>query len=151
MAHEHGSHQCYCPNCNTEVEVAAYVKCNTQLCPRCGTRMRAKETGEFRTSGNVPGVITTKEGNMPTATLNSIPCPVCQYPIREPTYIGEQVECLYCHSISEAIAQEGVTIPTPVFVGLICFGLGVVLGPSLIASTQAGSEWLARKARERLV
>jgi len=83
-----------------------------------------------------------------TETSNSIPCPVCHYPIREPTHVGEQVECLYCHSISEAIAQ--ITIPTPVFVGLIAFGLGVLLGPAVISSTQVGSEWLARKARARL-
>ena len=148
MVRPHGPHLCYCPNCNTEVEVEAYVKCNTQICPNCGTRMRAKETGEYRTSGNVP-VITTKKGT-PSTTINSIPCPVCHYPIREPTHVGEQVKCLYCGTVSEAILQEGVTIPTPVFVGIICFGLGVVLGPSLIASTQGGSEWLARKARERL-
>ena len=81
---------------------------------------------------------------------DSIPCPVCHYPIREPTHVGEQVECLYCHSISEAILQEGITIPTTVFWSLITFGLGVLLGPSLIASTKGGSEWLARKARARL-
>ena len=146
MAHEHGSHKCYCPSCNYEVEADAYVKCNTLSCPNCGTRMRAKETGEFR-SGNVSSV-STKQVNI--ETLNSIPCPVCHYPIQEPTHVGEQVKCLYCGTVSEAILQEGVTIPTPVFVGIICFGLGVVLGPSVWATTKGGSEWLARKASERI-
>lgn len=77
-------------------------------------------------------------------------CTACGYPLQAPTEVGQQIKCPYCAAISEAIAQEGVTIPTPVFVGLICFGLGVVLGPSVIASTKGGSEWLARKARERL-
>ena len=148
MAHEHGSHKCYCPDCGTEIEVGAYVKCNTQICPNCSTRMRATETGEFR-SANAP--ITARNGNTATQVITaSIPCPVCKYPIQAPTSVGQQVKCAYCGTISEAILQEGVTIPTPVFVGIICFGLGVVLGPSLIASTQGGSEWLARKARERL-
>jgi len=147
MAHEHGPHKCYCPDCNTEVEVEAYVKCNTQICPCCGTRMRAKETGEFR-SANAPSV-TARNGSVVTqVSTDSIPCPVCKYPIRAPTEVGQQVKCLYCGSISEAIAQ--ISIPTPVFVGLICFGLGVLLGPAVISSTQAGSEWLARKARVRL-
>lgn len=84
----------------------------------------------------------------PSETLSSTPCPVCNYPIQAPTHVGQQVKCPYCQSINEAIAQ--VTIPTPVFVGIICFGLGVLLGPSVWATTQGGSEWLAKKARERL-
>lgn len=85
-----------------------------------------------------------------TETLNSTPCPVCNYPSKAPTYVGQQIKCPYCGTINEAIAQEGVTIPTPVFVGIIFFGLGVLLGPSVWATTQGGSEWLARKAKERL-
>ncbi|MGQ9545918.1 MAG: transglutaminase-like domain-containing protein [Dehalococcoidia bacterium] len=48
MAHQHGRHICYCPVCTYEVEVDAYVKCNSLDCPQCGARMRAKETGELR-------------------------------------------------------------------------------------------------------
>jgi len=48
--HPHGEHMCYCPDCEAEIEVAADVKCNTQECPECGTRMRAKDTGERRES-----------------------------------------------------------------------------------------------------
>jgi hypothetical protein len=142
MAHEHGPHICYCPSCSHEVEVEAYVPCNTQTCPLCGTRMRAKETGEYRISNKVSAI----SASIKTA---SVPCPVCGYPIPEPSYIGEQVKCAWCNSISEAI-EQGVTIPTPVFVGIISFGLGVLLGPAIWATTQGGSEWLARKARERL-
>lgn len=147
MAHEHGPHVCYCPGCNYETTVDAYVQCNTLTCPVCGARMRAKETGEYRESRLSNGA---RASSVATVTTDSLSCPVCSYPIPAPSYVGQQVKCAYCGSISEAIAQDGVTIPTPVFVGLIAFGLGVVLGPSLIASTQAGSEWLARKARARL-
>jgi hypothetical protein len=143
MAHEHGPHICYCPNCSKEVEVAAWVPCNTQTCPLCGTRMRAKETGEYRIS-NVPATISTM-----VKTAN-IPCPVCGYPIPAPLYVGEEVKCAWCNSISTAIEQEGVTIPKTVFWSLLTFGLGVLLGPAIWATTQGGSEWLARKARERL-
>jgi len=146
MAHEHGPHKCYCPNCNYEVEVDAYVKCNTLTCPQCGARMRAKETGEFRES-----VVTKVASSISTEIITkSVPCAVCSYPIPEPSYVGQQVKCLYCGSINEAITEDGVTIPTSVFVGLICFGAGVLLGPSFWATTKGGSEWLAKKATERL-
>lgn len=142
MAHEHGPHTCYCPNCSKEVEVEAWVPCNTQTCPLCGTRMRAKETGEYR---NVPIGIST------TVKTASIPCPVCGYPIPKPSNIGDQVKCAWCNSISTAIEQEGgVNIPTPVFTFLIGLGLGIVFGPVIWASTEGGAEWMARKARERL-
>jgi len=53
--HPHGAHTCVCPKCGAITEVAANVKCNTQDCPECGTRMRAEEIGERRDS---------KEANM---------------------------------------------------------------------------------------
>ena len=84
----------------------------------------------------------------PTATLNSVPCSNCSYPVQAPTYVGQQVKCSYCSSINEAITQ--VTIPTPVFVGVVCFAAGVLLGPAFWVSTKAGSEWLAKRARERI-
>lgn len=82
-----------------------------------------------------------------TVATNSSPCGICRYPIQEPTYVGQQVKCLYCGSINEAITQ--VTIPTPVFVGFVFFAVGALLGPSLWALTQGGSQYLARKATER--
>lgn len=78
----------------------------------------------------------------------SVPCPACNYPIPAPTHVGEQAKCPYCNTVSEAIAQ--VTIPTPVFVGVIGFIVGALVGPAFWVSTEAGSQWLAKKARERL-
>lgn len=46
--HPHGEHVCVCPECGVEITVDENVKCNTQKCPKCGTRMRAVETGERR-------------------------------------------------------------------------------------------------------
>lgn len=142
MAHEHGLHECYCLQCGYKTKVEAYVKCNTLYCPCCGERLRATETGEFRSTA-----IAIKEEVMVSA--DSIPCPVCKYPIPAPSYLGEEVKCAWCGSINEAISQ-GVTIPTSVLVGLFSFAAGVVLGPALLASTKSGSEWLAKQATKRL-
>jgi hypothetical protein len=150
MAHEHGPHICYCPSCNLEVEADASVQCNTLTCPECGTRMRAKETGEFRVSGNKMVAAGVVSGTPAKIKTTSVPCPVCDYPIPAPSYAGEQVRCAWCGSVSEAVAQEGVTIPTPVFTFFIGLGLGIVFGPAIWASTKGGSEWMAKKARERL-
>lgn len=57
MAHEHGPHQCYCPSCGYEVTAEESVKCNTLVCPRCGTPLRASETGELRVTQAVSSVI----------------------------------------------------------------------------------------------
>ena len=46
--HIHGEHTCYCPACGYEIVIDAYVQCGTQICPQCGSRMRALETGEYR-------------------------------------------------------------------------------------------------------
>lgn len=46
--HEHGPHECYCPRCGYTETVEESVKCNTLTCPICGDRLRAVETGEFR-------------------------------------------------------------------------------------------------------
>jgi len=48
--HAHGEHTCVCPECNKEAAVAENIKCNTQSCPECGTKMRAKDIGERRES-----------------------------------------------------------------------------------------------------
>jgi len=50
MSHEHGPHECYCPSCGYEEMVMENERCNTMTCPRCGDRMRATETGEYRIS-----------------------------------------------------------------------------------------------------
>ena len=80
-------------------------------------------------------------------STDSIPCPVCKYPIPMPSYAGQEVTCAYCGSVHKAIA---VQIPNPVFAAVVAFIAGVVLGPTIIAATKSGSERLARKAKERL-
>ena len=85
---------------------------------------------------------------MKSISTNSSPCALCRYPITEPTYIGQEVKCPYCGSINTAITQ--VTIPTPVFVGLVAFGAGVLFGPALMATTESGQAWLERQIRERI-
>jgi uncharacterized paraquat-inducible protein A len=150
MAHEHGKHTCYCPGCNYEIDVDAYTKCNTLTCPQCGERMRAKETGELRNT--TASIIAAKEVLMPTSvkTLTSLPCSVCNFPILIPEDIqeGQQIKCPSCGAIH--IAQNGITIPKTVFWSMITFAAGVLLGPAIWATTKGGSEWLAKKARERL-
>ena len=85
---------------------------------------------------------------MPNVTTSNSPCGICGYPIKEANHVGAQVKCPYCGSINEAITQ--VSIPTPVFVGFICFAAGVLLGPAILAATDTGSDYLARQIRGRL-
>lgn len=87
--------------------------------------------------------------NASQISTGNVPCPVCAYPIPDPRYFGDQVKCAYCGTISQAIAQD-VTIPSWLLAFGIGLGLGVFLGPSILASTDAGSQWLAKKARERI-
>ena len=77
------------------------------------------------------------------ATLTK--CSECGYPIQA-NVEGETAVCAYCGESLQAIAQ-GVTIPTSLFVGLITFGLGVLFGPALIATTAEGRSWLEKQAR----
>jgi len=46
--HPHGPHDCYCPSCGYTETVEENVKCNTLYCPKCGDRLRAVGTGEYR-------------------------------------------------------------------------------------------------------
>ena len=48
--HPHGDHACVCSTCKTEVTVGVGVKCNTQVCAKCGGPMLAKMAGEKRTA-----------------------------------------------------------------------------------------------------
>ena len=45
---QHGTHYCYCPQCDYEIIVEEGQKCNEIDCPRCGARMRGVSTGELR-------------------------------------------------------------------------------------------------------
>jgi len=79
-----------------------------------------------------------------TKTLSK--CPACGYPINA-EYPGQTAVCAYC---GEKLIAQGVTIPTGTFVGLLCFGLGIFLGPAIISSTAAGRDWLTKQAREKI-
>jgi hypothetical protein len=57
MAHEHGPHFCYCPECGYQGQADEYVECNAISCPHCGTRLRAVETGAYRMSQQAEGQI----------------------------------------------------------------------------------------------
>jgi len=76
-------------------------------------------------------------------------CPTCGYPLSA-EYSGQTRVCEYCKTSLIAGPVSAIPIPTPLFVGVIAFGLGVFLGPSLLASTEAGQNWLAKKAREKI-
>lgn len=76
-------------------------------------------------------------------------CPICGYPVNA-EYPGQTTQCAFCGTKLEATITEGVTIPTPLLVGVVCFALGIFLGPSIIASTESGSRWLEKQARERI-
>jgi len=59
------------------------------------------------------------------------------------------------YQMSEISARDGpsigqVVIPTNLFIGIISFIAGAFVGPALWVSTKAGSEWLARKTKERI-
>lgn len=73
-------------------------------------------------------------------------CYSCGYPIT--ARLGKQIGCPSCGEINRAIT--GITIPTWLLVGTITFVAGVILGPSLLASTDAGSKYLARQVKTRL-
>lgn len=83
---------------------------------------------------------------MATKTLSR--CPACGFPINA-EYEGQTAVCAYCGEPLEAIAQ-GVTIPTWLFASSIGLALGIILGPTILASTESGARYLARRAKEKL-
>jgi|GEM_PF-1137335 len=145
MAHEHGPHTCYCPSCGSQVTADTGVRCSTLICPDCGQPMRALETGEYRASRGRTQVASRISG----ITTASIKCPVCSWPVPDPGSVGAQVKCVYCGQVSESINQE-VIVPSWLFWLGIGLTVGTLLGPSILATTEAGSQYLARKARERM-
>ena len=82
------------------------------------------------------------------ATKTIAKCSSCGYPLA--AEIEGQIEsCPNCGAINEAISQ-GVTIPTWIFASSIGLGLGIVFGPAILASTDSGAKYLAKKAQEKL-
>jgi hypothetical protein len=143
MAHEHGPHVCYCPNCGHSITAEANVRCNTWTCPICGSQMRALEIGENRETR-----LSRNTAVASKISTDSIPCPVCGYPVASPARVGEQVRCAYCGTISQAIRD--ITIPSTVVVGFISFALGAIAGPALWQAVKGGAIALERVARERI-
>ena len=78
------------------------------------------------------------------ATLTK--CCGCGYPIQA-NFEGETAICAYCGQKLEAVITQGVTIPSTLFWAGLAFGLGVLVGPALIASTSEGRSWLEKQAR----
>lgn len=81
---------------------------------------------------------------MATDTISK--CVSCGYPLAA-EYEGQQVSCPMCNTLNEVITQEGITIPTPVFVGVLCFFGGMLIGPALVATTSGGRDWLEKQAK----
>ncbi len=82
-------------------------------------------------------------------------CASCGFPmIGKP--VGTKVACPYCSSLNEAVHNpvgasiSSVTVPSGLFWGLAGLVAGVIFGPSILASTESGSKWMAKKARERI-
>ena len=70
-------------------------------------------------------------------------CPTCGYPVQAEVE-GQTTVCAYC---GEHLITQGVTIPTTLFWSILTFGLGVLIGPALIASSDEGKKWLEKQAR----
>jgi DNA-directed RNA polymerase subunit RPC12/RpoP len=87
---------------------------------------------------------TERTRNLPVYPIYS--CPICKYPIGSVS-AGQEVRCPYCSST--LIAQE-VSIPSWLLAGAVGLGFGIIFGPSILAATESGSQWLARKSRERI-
>lgn len=81
---------------------------------------------------------------MATKTLSA--CPVCGFPISA-EYAGQTVVCADCGTNLIAQDDEGVVIPKVLFWSLLSFGLGMFIGPALVATTKGGQEWLVKQAR----
>lgn len=77
----------------------------------------------------------------------SVKCPVCGFPVLAPAP-GDVVNCPECLSALEGIS--GVDIPTPLFAGMIGFGIGVILGPAFLAATRSGATRLEQMAQQKL-
>lgn len=85
---------------------------------------------------------------MPEISTSNSPCSICGYPLPTATTEGQTVKCPYCGSINTAIAD--VALPSWLVHGTIGLTIGVLLGPTILDSIRAGSEKMARKAKERL-
>jgi len=93
--------------------------------------------------GRLSDPICVKEAVMAIRTVSG--CASCGYPLSA-EFEGQTITCPMCDSINEVIAQ-GITISTPVFIGILAFLGGMLLGPSIVASTEGGKAWLEKQAK----
>ena len=84
---------------------------------------------------------------MATKTISK--CGVCGYPLAA-EFEGQTISCPMCGTVNEATISQGIIISTPVFVGILAFLGGMLLGPAIIASTSGGRDWLEKQAREAI-
>jgi hypothetical protein len=89
---------------------------------------------------------TERTRNIPIHSNAGVACPICKYPVSV-SYPGEEAHCPYCNA---SLIAQGVTIPSWLLAGAIGIGIGVIFGPSILATTEAGSQWLAKKSREHI-
>jgi hypothetical protein len=75
-----------------------------------------------------------------------VACPICNFPISV-DHAGQEVHCPYC---SASLIAQGVTIPNWLLAGTVGLAIGVIFGPSILSTTEAGSQWLAKKSREHI-
>jgi phage FluMu protein Com len=74
-------------------------------------------------------------------------CANCGYPLAA-EYEGQTVTCPMCGTVNQA--ANGVTIPTWLFASGIGLAIGIIFGPVILGSTEAGARYLERRAREKL-
>ena len=72
------------------------------------------------------------------------PCISCGYPL-ESSYVGQIQACPSCTAINQT--TDTVNIPKPLLIAIIAFSFGIFLGPSVIATTKGGQDYLEKKAR----
>lgn len=78
-------------------------------------------------------------------------CPSCGFPVTA-EYQGQTKTCASCGEKMEATSStlsriSQITIPSPLFWGVLAFTAGVFLGPAILSSTGRGQTWLLQQAR----
>ena len=76
-------------------------------------------------------------------------CYSCGYPIGA-AYGGQEISCPMCGTENKAISGRIGGVGSTLLIFGIGLAIGIFAGPAIIASTEAGSQWLAKKARERI-
>jgi len=103
-----------------------------------------EETGEWLPSDNLPPRGTGLQGGyMNREEEERVGSPVSSagWYLRPDNLVTKRV------SQGRISQDEGVTIPTPIFVGGITFFLGVFLGPAILSATAGGRDYLERAAK----